>query len=101
MDLTARHHGLCYAQPLFKILPLNTKPINIIQLFGKIPVLGRIHDKENGCLVTKVLYTEWISKGKAGVPVELVLKVRILEDQYGFTLNHRVMQDETDDQMLG
>lgn len=44
-------------------------------------------------------YTEWISKGKAGVPVELGLKVCILEDQYGFILNHRVMQDETDDQI--
>ncbi len=29
-------------------------------------------------------YTEWISKGKAGVPVELGLKVCILEDQFGF-----------------
>jgi hypothetical protein len=28
--------------------------------------------------------TEWISKGKAGVPQELGLKVCILEDQYGF-----------------
>lgn len=30
--------------------------------------------------------TEWISKGKAGVPQELGLKVCIIEDQYGFIL---------------
>ncbi len=44
-------------------------------------------------------HTEWISKGKAGVPVELGLKVCVLEDQYGFILNHRVMEHETDDQV--
>ncbi len=42
-------------------------------------------------------HTEWISKGKAGVPVELGLNVCILEDQYGFILHHRVMQGEGDD----
>jgi hypothetical protein len=45
-------------------------------------------------------HTEWISKGKAGVPVELGLKVCVLEDQYGFILNHKVMQNETDDQIV-
>ncbi len=44
-------------------------------------------------------HTEWISKGKAGVPQELGLKVCILEDEYGFILNHRVMQEETDDKV--
>lgn len=44
-------------------------------------------------------HTEWISKGKAGVPVELGLKVRILEDQYGVILHHRVMEEATDDQV--
>ncbi len=44
-------------------------------------------------------HTEWISKGKAGVPVELGLKVCILEDQHGFILHHRVMQFETDDKV--
>ena len=42
-------------------------------------------------------HTEWISKGKAGVPVELGLRVCIVKDQYGFILHHRVMQNETDD----
>ena len=44
-------------------------------------------------------YTEWISKGKAGVPVELGLRVCIFSDQFGFTLHHRVMQKETDDKV--
>ena len=44
-------------------------------------------------------HTEWISKGKAGVAQELGLKVCILEDQYGFILHHRVMQEESDDKV--
>jgi len=44
-------------------------------------------------------HTEWISKGKAGVPQELGLKVCVVEDQYGFILNHQVMQHQTDDQV--
>ena len=44
-------------------------------------------------------HTEWISKGKAGVPVELGVKVCILEDQHQFILHHRVMQKQTDDQV--
>jgi IS5 family transposase len=41
-------------------------------------------------------HTEWISKGKAGVPQELGLGVCILEDQYGFILHHHVMDKQTD-----
>jgi len=44
-------------------------------------------------------HTEWISKGKAGVPQELGLKVCILEDQHGFILHHHVMIKQTDDQV--
>ena len=43
-------------------------------------------------------HTEWVSKGKAGVPVELGVKVCILEDQYQFILHHQVMQQQTDEQ---
>lgn len=41
-------------------------------------------------------HTEWISKGKAGVPQELGLGVCVLEDQHGFILHHRVMTHEKD-----
>jgi len=44
-------------------------------------------------------HTEWISKGKAGVPVELGKRVCIVKDQYGFILHHRVMENETDDKV--
>lgn len=44
-------------------------------------------------------HTEWVSKGKAGVPVELGVKVCILEDQHQFILHHQVMEKQTDDQV--
>jgi IS5 family transposase len=44
-------------------------------------------------------HTEWICKGKAGVPVELGLRVCIFEDQFGFILNHQVMQKQTDEKI--
>ncbi len=44
-------------------------------------------------------HTEWISKGKAGVPVELGLRVCIMEDQHRFILHHRVMAKITDDKV--
>jgi IS5 family transposase len=44
-------------------------------------------------------HTEWISKGKAGVPVELGLRVCVMEDRDGFILHHRVMVKITDDQV--
>jgi IS5 family transposase len=37
-------------------------------------------------------HTEWISKGKAGVPVELGLRVCAVEDQHRFLLHHQVME---------
>jgi hypothetical protein len=44
-------------------------------------------------------HTEWISKGKAGVPVELGLRVAVSEDQHGFILHHRVMEKTTDEKI--
>ena len=44
-------------------------------------------------------HTDWICKGKAGVPQELGLRVGIVEDQYQFILHHRVMDKETDDKV--
>ena len=44
-------------------------------------------------------HTEWISKGKAGVPVELGVRVAIVEDQYRFILHHMVMEKTTDDKV--
>ncbi len=44
-------------------------------------------------------HTEWINKGKAGVPVELGLRVCVMEDRDGFILNHQVMEKTTDDKV--
>jgi hypothetical protein len=38
-------------------------------------------------------------KGKAGVPVELGVKVCVMEDQHQFILYHYVMDKQTDDQV--
>jgi hypothetical protein len=44
-------------------------------------------------------HTEWIVKGKAGVLVELGLRVCVLEDQHQFLLHHQVMEKQTDNQV--
>jgi hypothetical protein len=44
-------------------------------------------------------HTEWISKGKAGVPVELGKRVCFIKDQFGFILHHIVMENVTDDKV--
>jgi len=44
-------------------------------------------------------HTEWISKGKAGVPVELGLKVCVVEDTQGYILHYQVMEQQTDNQI--
>jgi len=44
-------------------------------------------------------HTEWINKGKSGVPMELGLNVCILEDQYGFILHHKIMQEISDSEI--
>ena len=44
-------------------------------------------------------HTEWICKGKAGITQEMGLRVCIMEDNFGFILNHLVMQNQTDDKV--
>lgn len=44
-------------------------------------------------------YTEWLCKGKAGVPVELGLNVCVMESSVGFILHHKVMQKCTDSEI--
>jgi IS5 family transposase len=62
-------------------------------------ILGEIIPHEQKVFSIFEPHTEWISKGKAGVPVELGVKVCILEDQYQFILHHQVMQQQTDEQV--
>jgi len=44
-------------------------------------------------------HTQWIVKGKAGVPQESGLNVCIVKDQFRFILHHRVMENESDVQI--
>jgi len=44
-------------------------------------------------------HTEWISKGKAGVSVELGVRVCIAEDQHQFILHHQVMYEQSDSEI--
>ena len=41
-------------------------------------------------------HTRWISKGKAGIPVELGLPVAIAKDQHGYILDYYIMETESD-----
>lgn len=62
-------------------------------------ILGEVIPHEEKVFSIFEPHTEWISKGKAGVPVELGVKVCILEDQHQFILHHQVIQNQTDDQV--
>ncbi len=41
-------------------------------------------------------HTRWISKGKAGTPVEFGVPVALIEDQYQFILHHRILWEGED-----
>jgi len=45
-------------------------------------------------------HTRWISKGKAGTPVELGVLVSVIEDQYPFILGHEVIWDGGDQDVI-
>ncbi|WP_024769821.1 hypothetical protein [Aquimarina macrocephali] len=45
-------------------------------------------------------YTEWINKGKSRPNVELGKKLSITTDQYGLIIDHRIMENETDSQIV-
>jgi len=44
-------------------------------------------------------HTEWICKGKIGVPVELGVRVCIAEDKDQFILHHEIMWNQTDEKL--
>jgi len=72
------------------------------KLMGQI--IRRVHFNENIAHHEKIFsifqpHTEWISKGKAGVPVELGLRVNIIEDHHRFILHHQVMCRQTDEKV--
>jgi len=70
----------------------------IDQIHRRVALDEKIPHKEKVFSIFET-HTEWISKGKAGVPQELGLMVCVLKDQFGFILHHRVMQHQTDDKV--
>jgi hypothetical protein len=68
-----------------------------IDQIGRRVIQGKTIPHEEKVFSIFEPHTEWITKGKAGVPQELGLRVGIVEDQYKFILHHRVMENETDD----
>ncbi len=56
---------------------------------GTIPHRGKVHPISRP-------HTRWISKGKAGVPVEPGVPVRVLEDRHGFLPHRSVMWEGSD-----
>ncbi|MCY3625963.1 MAG: hypothetical protein OXH82_02745 [Candidatus Dadabacteria bacterium] len=59
-------------------------------------VYGEVIPQEEKVFSVFEPHTCWIAKGKAGVVVEFGVPVCIVEDQYQFILNHRVMWEESD-----
>jgi hypothetical protein len=62
-------------------------------------ILGQMIPHEEKVFSIFEPHTEWISKGKAGVPVELGLRVCVFEDQHRFILHHQVMEKISDEQI--
>ncbi len=56
---------------------------------GTVPHRGKVHPISGP-------HTRWMSKGKAGVPVEPGVPVRVLEDRHGFLPHRSVMWEGSD-----
>jgi IS5 family transposase len=70
----------------------------IDQIYRRV-ILGEVIPHSEKVFSIFQEHTEWIKKGKAGVPVELGMRVCVLEDNMGFILHHQVMEKETDDKV--
>ena len=44
-------------------------------------------------------HTEWICKGKSGVPQELGVRICVAEDEFGFIIHHTIGWKTTDDKL--
>lgn len=62
-------------------------------------ILGEVIPHEEKVFSIFEPHTEWVVKGKVGVPVELGLRVGLIEDHYQFILHHHVMEKQTDEEI--
>lgn len=82
-----------HCQKIYKYLEYAEKQIDLIE--------RRVFNDEKIPHPEKIFsifepHTRWISKGKVGVPVEFGLPVTIIKDQFGFILDHEVMETTSD-----
>jgi len=105
LERVSRSHDLLkntYYVPDCQLLELATFTQHAVRQIDQINrrvILGEKIPHDEKCFSLFQPHTEWISKGKAGVPVELGVRMCIVEDQHGFILHHRIMQKETDDKV--
>jgi hypothetical protein len=95
-DLAVGAVAAAFLTPIDLYLSDAERPIDQIR---RRVLLGEVIPHEEKVFSLFERETEWISQGKAGVPVELGLRTVVVEDQYGFILHHQVMQQTTDDQV--
>ena len=73
--------------------------IKLIDQIERRAIKGEVIPHEEKIFSLFQEHTEWVVKGKAGVQVELGLRVGIVADQHGFILHHQVMVKQTDDKV--
>lgn len=86
------------------ILPLRQQELNRYQSYAAIfidQIDRRVMKGETIPHQEKIFsifepHTEWVSKGKAGVPVEFGIKLAVVQDQHQFILHHHVMDNQQD-----
>ena len=96
LQLHASPTAIGLTQTIDQFLPHAERQLDQIE---RRVILGEVIPHEEKVFSIFEEHTEWINKGKAGVPVELGLRVCVLEDQMGFILHHKVMERQTDDKV--
>lgn len=100
LEFLTQYHGS--GNILLALLPIekfiNHAERQIDQIYRRVILDEKIPHAEKVFSIFEE-HTEWINKGKAGVPQELGLNVCIVHDQHGLILNHRVMQGEKDQEV--
>lgn len=89
----------CSREAIEEINSLISKTITISQQLTKrvIDEISIPHNEKIFSVFEE--YTEWISKGKAGVSQELGVRIAVVEGDYGFILNWNIMYKTTDDKV--
>jgi len=90
---------LCLKEEVLEIQRYMAHAYRQVDQIQRRVILGEKIPHEEKVFSVYEEHTEWISKGKAGVPRELGLRVAVLEDQFGYVLYHQVMEKQTDDKV--